>query len=436
MVSWTLMPLLLSAIVNFECLAGANPNPSLSNGRVQRIRYEDLPQLVSEHNEVVDSARLLVAAQEERSGQLARSFFPKVSVFGGVERFHTESLAAEQKGHWTVEADVNLFRGGRDHIENEIQRQHLSRSKAQFSVDLANEILEAKTAYWRLLALNQKNAELKEELQRNETNLKSSRRRIGAGLTTGADATQFELNRTLLERKVADLELSLRIERNHLAVAIGIDDASLIEVDPGFPSIPPTLTTEAPESQTKSIATSARIQVYSRQAEIGDLLAQRQGRWWLPQLDLYASTGLPSLSTETDRALAGEKEWTLGLRLTLDLGAGFNERVEYLAQQKESLASRRQADHVARELIGRERELTHLLKNIFDLLALSERHTKMAESFLNLTLGEYNRGVKNGPDLMEATRQYFEFRQSRIDLMRDFFSTQAELEALTTIAAP
>ena len=60
----------------------------------------------------------------------------------------------------------------------------------------------------------------------------------------------------------------------------------------------------------------------------------------------------------------------------------------------------------------------------------------MTENFLKLTESEYNRGVKNGPDLLQAVQKYFEFRDKRTEYYRDFYSTKAEIESLTSKDLP
>jgi outer membrane protein TolC len=125
-----------------------------------------------------------------------------------------------------------------------------------------------------------------------------------------------------------------------------------------------------------------------------------------------------------------DKEWTAGLRMTIDLGQGFEDRTEALARQAESASFRKRAAHAVREGQALNHELKHDLNTLGELIKTADQDVQVAESFLRLTENEYNRGVKNGPDLLEAVQKYFEFRDKRTDYYRDFYSTQAEIESL------
>ena len=64
------------------------------------------------------------------------------------------------------------------------------------------------------------------------------------------------------------------------------------------------------------------------------------------------------------------------------------------------------------------------------MIRSADQDIKTAENFLKLTESEYARGVKNGPDMLEAVKTYYEFREKRIQYYRDYYSTQAEQESL------
>ncbi|MFN9068703.1 MAG: TolC family protein, partial [Bdellovibrionales bacterium] len=80
-----------------------------------------------------------------------------------------------------------------------------------------------------------------------------------------------------------------------------------------------------------------------------------------------------------------------------------------------------------------DHDLKHDLSVLGELIKMADQDVQVAESFMKLTESEYNRGVKNGPDLLEAVQKYFEFRDKRTQYYRDFFSTKAEIESLNSI---
>lgn len=429
MKNWMVLSgLLLSLCIFYSAPTWAsNSQTDPSGSRI--IKFEDLPNLVLEKNENVEAAKLHLNAQKDRTGRLVRSFLPQVSTVVGQEQFKASSGSTENQDYWKLEATVNLYKGGRDKLENKIRDSNLNLSQTLLSVEYQKELKEARLAYWKVMALTQQIEDRKEALKINESNLKSAKRRAGAGLTTAADAKQFELHRISLEREVTKLKLEKDLSLNQLAVALALDEHENIELGSEFPRV------TSKDLQSTQFSTDQHLTVKAQKdlERIEQLKADQSSSWWQPKLDLYTGYGLPSLSDSYDRAMRRDKEWTAGLRMTIDLGQGFEDRTEALARQAESASFRKRAAHAVREGQALNHELKHDLNTLGELIKTADQDVQVAESFLRLTENEYNRGVKNGPDLMEAVQKYFEFRDKRTDYYRDFYSTQAEIESLVSM---
>ena len=90
-------------------------------------------------------------------------------------------------------------------------------------------------------------------------------------------------------------------------------------------------------------------------------------------------------------------------------------------------------NRLRRETEAAEHEIRHDMRFLHELIHDADRDVQTAERFVKLTLTEYNRGVKNGPDLLAASERYFEFRQRRTELFRSYYEAQAELLALSAV---
>jgi outer membrane protein TolC len=395
------------------------------------IRFEDLPRLVAERNENVKASAFAVKAQSERTGFLARSFLPRLSAVAGQEEFKSGSAPADQQGYWRVEGSLNLYRGGRDKLEDQIRFGQRDLAGLTHSSEIQQELREAKRAFWKVLASTKLMQERKEAIEKNEANIKSARRRAGAGIATTADAAQFELNKIALEADLKKLDLEHHRVLNLLSVALAMDEHETIEIVGDFPSVEGTTSVKGLEP-----AKQLEIRNYQELQRVDELRATRLSRWYLPKLDLYAGYGLPSLTDEYARALRREQELTAGIRITLDLGQSIEDRKEAGARSAEANSAQMRGTHKLREVIANDHDLRHDLSIMSELIKASEAAVTQAQKFLRLTEGEYSRGAKNGPDLLEATRTYFEFRERRIDYLRDYFDTKAQLESLTAGAEP
>lgn len=393
---------------------------------VERIvSFEELPKLIKEKNENVKAAEASLQARKERTGYLTRSFLPRISASAGTEEFKTDPLAAERKNYWQIKGEINIYRGGRDKLENDIRKSNESRAQAEYASEFSKELKEARDNYWRLIEISKLINDRKEALQRNEEFLKSSKRRAGAGVATSSDALQFELHRTLLNQELKKMTLEEDLLKNRLAVAIGHDDHKGLKVKGDFDHPPEEIQVPIQEPNKNTEVQGLRA------LEISESLQKSKAyRWWHPRLDIYSAYGIPSLSDEYTRALNQEKEWTVGAVMTLDFGESIEDRKEGVAKGFEALAAKKRADHRLREVTAEDHELRHDLTLLHELIHDADKDIDKADRFLKLTQSEYSRGVKNGPDLLEAFKQLYEFRERRVGLYREYYTTQAELLAL------
>ena len=392
------------------------------------ISFEELPNLVKERNENIKAAQSTVLAREQRTGRLKRSFFPSLSAQVGGEQFQTGPDPTEHRGFWLVEGSVNLYRGGRDRLEDKVRLSEAKVASAELATELVKEIKEARETYWKLVAIAREIADVEEAFDRNEASIKSARRRAGAGVTTGADALQFELHKTILSQSLKKLRHEQDVFRSQLAVALGMDDHESLTVATAFP----TPSDSDLNAEAAATDTHPEIRAFNERAQVDRLRGDQASRWWLPKVDLYSSYGLPALSDEYTRALRNEREWTAGVRLGFSLSDAIEEKLDVQARRLEAQALENRSAHKTREIKAADHELRHDLKLTQELIRDADRDIDTASRFLKLTENEYSRGVKNGPDLLSAFQQLYEFRKRRTELYLDYHTTRAELAALTS----
>lgn len=393
------------------------------------VSFEELPKLIRERNENVQAAEAHYKASKERTGYLTRSFVPQLSASIGSEEFQSGSFPKERQGYWSVQGRLNLFRGGRDRIENEIRKFAERRTRAEYSIEVNKELKEARSVYWQLVAISKIIADRRDALEKNENYVRSSRRRTGAGIATNADTLQFELHKTLLNQDLKHLIHEEDILKSRLAVAIGSDDHENLKVNGDFQHPPENVVTPAFDSKK-----NLEVQQLESIQLSENLRKGLASRWWLPQLDLYSKYGVPSLDDEFATAVRQDREFTVGVMMTLDLGAGLENRYEGAARGFEALASEKRAAHRLREVRAADHELRHDMKLLHELIHDADSDIQKAEQFLKLTQAEYSRGVKNGPDLLEASKKLYEFRERRTTLFREYYEADATLTALTSKA--
>lgn len=398
-----------------------NSTPRLT----KKISYQEIEKIINEKNELIEASQYEYNAHQKRNGYLTRSFLPQLTAEAGREEYKTGGQKYDAENYWKIEAKINLLKSGKDSIENEIRKQNVLISATNTSLLKKNELKEAQQAYWQALALNQHILDTKEAIEKNKSNLKSAKNRVNTGLATTTDLVQFELHQVALERSIKKLELEKDLMLNKLSVALALDEHENIEIIGNFP--------EPQEFKINSLFSETEqkdLIALKQQQKISHIKAKKHSNWWLPQIDIYSQYQLPALSDDAIKAATREQEWATGVKLTLDLGQGYEQELESSAHLLEAQAAQLKLNHRKREIMAQDHELKHDLKVLKELISFADKDIELAHKFLKLTENEYIRGVSNGPDLLEAFKKYFDFKEQKINYYKNFYQSLAELESL------
>jgi len=394
------------------------------------ISFNDIPKIIIEKNENYRAARGSVKAHEERTGHLLRSFLPEVSATLGEEEFKMNSGLFGQQRNWQVGASVNIYRGGRDRIDEKIRLAQVSEAKIALARDYQTELRQARIAYWEAVAFKHLFANRQEELRLNEESLRSAKKRFGAGITGKADLTQFELYRMDLEQNIKLIKLQSDVARARLARILGMNEHQNLFPQDDFPNPDP--------STLKEFDTENQLDVKAEKTrgQIDELRSAHSSRWWYPDLDLYAYHGVPLLLDDLTPLVRDDRETVIGLRMKFNLGKGLDEVADAKASKLNAKSSNYRATYKAREVKTIDYEIRQELNLTATLIVDNKKLLSKARELLKNTQAEYARGIKNGPDLLFASRQFFDILDRTVHLNREFYSGQADLENLTAKMVP
>jgi len=398
-----------------------------ANGeKSQSIKFSDLATLVKEKNGYLKAEQSKISSKESRVGYLSRSFLPKVSSSLGSETFKTASKSSQSQEFWSVGTSVNLYNGGRDQLEENLRLKDLELSKGEYKVAYILQLREAQIAYWEIVSTLKLIELRREESKKNQELLSSAKRRLGAGLTTTADVLQFELHRSKLEQEIERLHLRLDEAKSRLGAILGISDSHGIELGDELPH------TIVMDIESLQVSEQIELKQTARSQDIEAIKSQSEGRGWMPQLDLYASRGVPTLSDEESRAELKESESKAGVLLTFDLGKMWDSMAEKKALDFKGRALNQKKEQKSLELKLMDQELRHDFSVTSKILDESEKIIDKTSDFLKLTQAEYARGLRNGPDLLGALRQYHESLEASVNLKFSLLKTKAILTGVVS----
>ena len=415
---------MIRTIVKSIILGG---NLVLSNiAQAEIVTYNDLPRLVRTKNRLVQASTANAAAMEVRSSYLSQSFLPKISATTGTQLLETKSLTSHPIQAYRIESYVNVYNGGRDELEEKIRDTIYQAATIEISRDLTQQLLVARQIYWRILSIQELIDLQQQALVRNIQHIKAAKQRISAGVATRSDLLQFELQGTALNQDLKRTMLDLDIAKNQLTISIGVNDHSDMQIK-GSLSHPPHL--ELRDSQIDP-ANLPEIVALKKRKNALELEAEKFNTAWAPQLDVYSDFGQPTYIDRDGRVGSERVEWFLGLRIKLDLSDSVTDKKDANAKRLLAQAAELRADNQAQQVQALQHELLHELPLQHDLLHDAETTSVQAEQLMKLTMDEYNRGVKNGTELLAAAQQLLAVKKRSIEQRRDYYITRSELLSL------
>ena len=108
------------------------------------LEFDDLESLIKTKNKKVAATTLELRGVEKRLGYLKRSFIPTGEAWVGQEKFQTGPYETMSEPSYTLRANFNLYRGGRDSLEETSRTAQKNSMQVQAQQVLQNELFEAR----------------------------------------------------------------------------------------------------------------------------------------------------------------------------------------------------------------------------------------------------------------------------------------------------
>ncbi len=383
------------------------------------VSSENIKSLLESKNGRISAARYEAEAAEERQGSLARSFLPSVELHGGTESFKTGNLARKTQPVYGGEARLNLFNSGRDKIESDLRNLEAEKRNYQAQRIQSEELEKARTIYWQIIYLREKQALLKATLELNGQNLSAAQRRIKSGVATDSDRFEFEMKAVDLKRELAQAEVQIRTQTTLLQLILGLGEKTRVSFNEPL--------THDHKYESVIHHTVQQHDFLFKEAELkGEqylLAAKGSRRAWWPKLDAYAGYNKYNERIESagpDASNDMKSETVFGLKLTMSLSAGLESEREASALSKEGLAARELASYQRQEVEAHLEGEVAQLKLLHDQVHEAEQNIVRAERYYKMSQSEYSRGVKNSPDVLGASEKLFDMRHKRLEIIKDF----------------
>jgi outer membrane protein TolC len=322
---------------------------------------------------------------------------------------------------------MNLYRGGRDALKDAVQEKETAIRMVDTQLVLRNQLSVARELYVKLASIREFKRAWAEAVKVAEQKKNSSRVKFKAGLTTNTDLLEFELHQSSLKREKRKLDKEEHELMNKLRVLLGLKEDSEIILKRSF-SHPP----EPGEGNFKfSAAVHPEVRKLSLQADQAQAIAQSMSSKWSPEVNLFASYEEYLAADKDVPGSLPRRDFATGVRLSIPIGDNLSLQNEASAKRLEASAYELQKQQSEQQVEVAYEEYLHDMTVLHELIHDSEAQLQKAKKYLSQTSIEYERGVKNGPDVLEASRTLYNTEIENITLLFEYYLAEVGISSLT-----
>lgn len=381
-----------------------------------------LNEVIKENPEYVSVQERLRTAEIVK-GSLVRSFLPKLTLSYGREKYTTGPYYWVNQPYGGVEAKVNVYNSGKDSLENDRRDKESQIATIDLSVSQSTLIAEVRRSIAHYSYLEEIQLILKDALVLNDANLRQAQKRIGAGLGTTTDVLDFRQQKIQLAQELETLEFEKGVVKRLICTLLGKDPSEELVIE---------FSNEHPEHRQEKALTEAKsgsliLKRATLQSEVALLERRLAEKWWTPSLDVY-SYALRFTQKEREYPRTGQRnDVAYGFKLTLpifDGGEGLR-----VAQAKERIALAQESLARSKKLqIEREtRDALSKLKLAHSLIHGAEDNVNVMLEYRRGIFSEYNRGIKNSPDVLQASQRLIEARTRFAEVKKNYHFAKADV---------
>jgi|GEM_PF-5718259 outer membrane protein TolC len=391
------------------------------------LRYEELPSLIQKNSLDVRAAELFAEASFARHGYPLRGRYPRLDFESGLRGVRELDGSGDSAPYFKMEGSLSLYSGRRDAIKEAVQEKESEIRKEQVALVSRDQLRLAQKLFVRLAAVRELGKAWADAMRVAEAKKKSTQMKLAAGLTTSTDLLEFELYETSLRRQKRTLDREEHELSNKLILLAGLDEDRAILLDRSFPPPSEPIDTRY-KLATENHPLVKKFSLLAEQAQAGGRTLRSR---WVPDVNLYASyEEYLKADQDVSRALP-RRDFSTGVRLSIPLGENLAVQSESVAKGLEASAYRLQKEQTVRQLEAEYHAYRHDMAVLSDLIRSFATQMEKARKYLKQTSEEYERGVKNGPDVLEASRSLYQTQVESIQVLFDYYLVEVDLNELT-----
>ena len=381
---------------------------------------------VKNKNMAVKSYEEAFKSEKVMTGSLGRSFFPTLSFQLGQEDFQTGRYNTRIQPYASLEAHLNLFRGGRDEIESKINDLKTQIAGNTRTLAFRAELNKVRKLQYQIIYNNELITVIEKEIKDNEKIKAQANQRAASGVSSKTDILEFTIYESQLHESVESLRHENKILIIGLLPLLGIDSDEGLNLKGPLEHQHDDVLLNRNESFRK------HPQVATLDAEHERLNLERKSNnlWWTPSFDLYGGYFLYTLRDRDYVDMSARDDRVVGIRLTFELFDGLKSRTQSKSDFYQAESKRILARHTERQNDSQFLMLKEDMKHTHEVMHYVLDRILKSKEYLKRTISEYDRGVKNSLDALTAMQRYYGYEKQYLEKRKEYLVIKADLLSL------
>lgn len=423
MITWTKIMKFLIGLVLFVSFN--------SFGETITLTFDSLSDYVVGNNNDYKGSLQERDSQKALTGYLKRSFLPALKVSAGTANT-AESLNKKTQNYNFLEADIdlNIFKGGRDRLEENARLSSLRVSNVRSEQVKYDNLTRARELYWDLVYQKEVTRILNAAISLIFDNQKAAQKRISGGIATSTDRIDFEQSELQYKQDLQKSEILYENIERELVALLNLPLGTVLNTEVLIPHSHDHSKNEFANTEFNS-EFHRDFQFYSETSQLFNFEKTKLSRWWTPDLDLYAgmTRRTNDLNHENAFTVVQENGFIGGIRLTFEFD-GFNNKSISTSKYYQAMANDYYKKQRKLELDARYSNAMKLFTLNHNLVHSSEENIKKSEYYLKNTRDEYLRGIKNSPDVLQASQRLITAQVRYAEIKKDYQLAKVEILGL------
>lgn len=389
---------------------------------------DGLTQNLYDQNLEIKSLENTISAKKALQKSSQSNFYPTLNLVTGYNKNKLNETTLNDSGLHNsgivtyFEGKLNLYNGGRNNYLSLQKEIDIRLSKTELEIkkrDLKNELIKNLS---EMITIHRLQSILEEEIKENNLQKKMAFKKVESGLTGKVDQFEFELRENELEiEKKQLIQKHVEIHQNLFSIyGREFEDSSIDRIK--FTPIEELKSIEHLHPEINLEVQKTELIQLKNTLERKEITSE-----FLPTLDLIYAAGKV---TPNNPIFSRLNEYKGSLLLTIPLFSGLSTYYNLHASKENQLSLEKNTFQNKVNTFSKSTILKSKIDEIASLYEINERKIELSKKYFELTMAEYKKGIKNSPDVVNATQLMFTSQKKKLEYLNSLETLKITLNTI------